>query len=760
MFSQNHRSTPKDTICNYSLKGLILDEETRIPLAYANIFIPSLQVGVASNEKGFFELKNLCKGSYHIQFSHIGCETKTRFLKLVKDTTISIRLLHYDELLHQIEVVAQKSLPTNAKNTISEESIISQSNKNLANILENIAGVSTLKSGSGIAKPVIHGLYGNRIAILNQGIVHTGQQWGSDHAPEIDIFSANHITVVKGAAALQYGGNGLGNVIKVESDPINKDPHLHGQINYIFQSNGIGHTVNGRWEKQSKWLAWRVSGTLKKQGSLHTPGYLLTNTGQNERNILLQAEKVIHKKLFLNAHYSLFSTEIGVFRGSHIGNLTDLKEAIGRERPFFVDSKFSYQIHAPRQKVRHHLFKLEAEYLPNETHHLEIRYGGQSDAREEFDIRRGGRSNKPALSMLQHTHFLETVYRRFLEKDHEFKIALQYKHVENLNDSKTGILPLIPNYLNNKIAIFTAFQKKSSTLSYQLGGRYEFQNLYASTISRSLPRRIEPFEHHFHNYALSAGIAKKITEIWHTHFDIGIMKRAPEANELYSYGLHQGVSGIEIGKKSLTEETSTKAIWHNDFSISNKLFIQHVGYLQRIKNYIYLQPQNEFLLTIRGAFPVYNYEQTNALLYGSDLLLSWELLKKVKIITKYAIVRGQDSKNQEFIVFMPSDNLALKVKYLFNEKPRRKNTSFALEGKYVFRQNKISPHQDFLAPPKGYFLFNFEVKTSILIKDTKLNFNLNIENLVNRRYRDYMNRQRYFTDEAGFSANLGINYKF
>ncbi len=53
-------------------------------------------------------------------------------------------------------------------------------------MIEGVTGVSTLKNGDAIAKPVVHGLYGNRITILNHGIAQAGQQWGNDHSPEID----------------------------------------------------------------------------------------------------------------------------------------------------------------------------------------------------------------------------------------------------------------------------------------------------------------------------------------------------------------------------------------------------------------------------------------------------------------------------------------------------------------------------------------------------------------------------------------------
>ena len=45
-------------------------------------------------------------------------------------------------------------------------------------LLEQVSGVSSISTGTAIVKPVIQGMYGNRILIINNGTRQTGQQWG------------------------------------------------------------------------------------------------------------------------------------------------------------------------------------------------------------------------------------------------------------------------------------------------------------------------------------------------------------------------------------------------------------------------------------------------------------------------------------------------------------------------------------------------------------------------------------------------------
>lgn len=75
---------------------------------------------------------------------------------------------------------------------------------NLGETLKRLPGVTTLNTGATISKPVIQGLHQPDRHRQNS-VVLEGQQWGSEHAPEIDPFSADKITVVKGAAGVRYG---------------------------------------------------------------------------------------------------------------------------------------------------------------------------------------------------------------------------------------------------------------------------------------------------------------------------------------------------------------------------------------------------------------------------------------------------------------------------------------------------------------------------------------------------------------------------
>jgi len=214
--------------CTINIKGNVFDEASKSPLAYVNVFIQEIQNGTTTDDEGNFEIDNICEGHYHFIVSHIGCEDEKFHFDIYRDTTITIGLSHTPISLGTVEIAGQKDDFSNQANTkVTRKVIEDNSNQNISGILENETGVHLIKNGNGISKPVVHGLYGNRLLVLNNGIVQSGQQWGNDHSPEIDPFAADKITVLKGVSVIEYGGGNLGSVILSEPKKIEKEPQYH-----------------------------------------------------------------------------------------------------------------------------------------------------------------------------------------------------------------------------------------------------------------------------------------------------------------------------------------------------------------------------------------------------------------------------------------------------------------------------------------------------------------------------------------------------
>lgn len=728
-------------------------------MSYATIFIEETKQGAISDSAGNYSISGICSGRYHIRVSHVGCEPDRFFIDIYRDTTFNIYLDHHQKLLSDV-VITERINPMQNQHVVKESFIAENADQNLSTLIETVTGVSSLKTGSGIAKPVIHGLYGNRVSINNNGAFQSGQQWGNDHAPEIDPLAAGKITVVKGSGVVEYPGNSLGGAILVEFPDIPEEPHLHGKINTYFGTNGMEQGANIQAYQKNKILGWRISGTLKNQGDKKTASYFLRNTGSREANIHLKIQKNWSEKIHTEIYGSSFNTIIGILRGSHIGNITDLQEALQREVPFFTEPDFSYQISAPYQAVSHHLLKGKTTFFFSEKAYLGVAYFGQINIRKEYDIRRSGKSSIPALSLNQVSQCIEVKYNKQFAQKLDLKTGFQLLRIDNTNQPETGILPLIPDYLTHKFGFFSLLKKQYLRWQLELGSRYEYENQKVVTITRGISPAIARYNNHFHNFSIIYGAAYRFSPNSTMTANAGLASRSPEINERYSFGLHQGLSSIEEGNPELSSERSFKATISWEKIIQKKFFSELLVYYQNIRQFILLKPQNEFRLTIRGAFPVFRYEQLPVTIWGIDYNASYYINPQLYTSFKCSFVKGYDQVSKNTLVYTPPTNIGAAIAYQAGHFLFLENLGIELSNKYVFKQVGLSPEQDFAPPPPAYNLLGLKITAQKLLKTHNFNFYVKVDNLLNTRYRDYLNRLRYFADDLGINCIVGCSYTF
>ena len=167
-------------------------------------------------------------------------------------------------------------------------------------------------------------MYGSRVGIVYDGVVLENQQWGLDHAPNVDLNAFDNIRLIKGAGLLKYTGDTPGGVIVLESSTPKISDSLYGKTIINGMSNGRGYNLISSWIRSfNSGIFLKAQGTLKKNGDFRTPNYILSNTGNNEENfsVTIGRNKIL-KKLKIN--FAFFSQEIGILRSSHIGNVGDL----------------------------------------------------------------------------------------------------------------------------------------------------------------------------------------------------------------------------------------------------------------------------------------------------------------------------------------------------------------------------------------------------------------------------------------------------
>src|SRR5690606_4953324 len=113
----------------------------------------------------------------------------------------------------------------------------------LAATLAGEPGISQRYNGPAASQPVIRGLSGDRVLVLEDGN-RTGDvsSTSADHAVSLDPLGAERIEVVRGAAGLLYGSNALGGVINVirEDVPRTRPEQLTGSASLQAESVNEG----------------------------------------------------------------------------------------------------------------------------------------------------------------------------------------------------------------------------------------------------------------------------------------------------------------------------------------------------------------------------------------------------------------------------------------------------------------------------------------------------------------------------------------
>jgi iron complex outermembrane receptor protein len=242
---------------------------------------------------------------------------------------------------------------------------------------------------------------------------------------------------------------------------------------------------------------------------------------------------------------------------------------------------------------------------------------------------------------------------------------------------------------------------------------------------------------------------------------------------LYSDGVHHGSAAYEVGELDLKSE---KVIENSVvINFADKFYqFEVLGYFNYLKNYIFLAPTGNSVLTIRGAFPEFKYTQTNARFVGFDISNSWSNFQKITLSNQLSLLWADDLERNQPLIFMPANrsetNLTFKLNdFWINE--------VMLNHRLVFKQNRTptssifqNPAEssflnlidgDYMAAPDAYNLFDIMVTKDLNFKKTdSFKVSLECKNILNTVYRDYLNRFRYFSDEIGRNISVRASVIF
>ena len=784
MYSQN---------CNHSLEGYVLDFHNGEPIVGATLQIKNSQLHTISDSNGKFFINNLCESFIELIVSHIACDKKTLEIDIKDDLQTTIYLEHHIE---ELEMIAIKGNNSNIgaisaqKEKIDKKTIDNFSSESLGTILKQAKGVSSINTGNKIVKPVINGLHSSRITIMNNNVRMEDQEWGIEHAPNIDINAIENITIIKGSNALAYAGDAIGGIVVLKPQRyLNKDT-LFGKTIVGFQSNGQGYNLNSMLSKSFK-NGWFANGNIgyKQNGDLKSPDYNLTNTGAKSfsSNIIMGYQKFEYG---FEANLSYIDNIMGILSASHIGNVGDLVNAIDNEEPLIIDD-FSYAINSPKQEVAHLLGKINFYKRFSTLGKLSVQYDYQNNHRFEFDKRIGDDRDKPAVDLKLITQNLKSdlIIDKF--DDSKIYLGVTGKYQENIANPETGVRRLIPDYEKTDFSFYGIWNTTyNDKLAADLGIRYDYnfidaQKYYITSRweERGYNEDFSDFVVNdlgtqlltnptftYHNISLSAGLIYTINKNNNLTLAYGLSSRPPNASELFSDGLHHSAARIELGDLRLTKELSNRVGLSYQLE-NNKINLNIDAFSNQINDFIYLKPTGT-QSTIRGAFPVWEYFKTNALLVGVDTSFDYQFTESWSLNSSLSYVYGQNTEEDIPLIDIPT----FKLNNALNYKLKKWNhLNVRLAHEWAGKQNRYPNYNfetyiptteeylevDISTPPNAFQLIHLYGDVTFLFNEKmNLNLMLGITNLFDTNYREYLNRLRYYADDTGRNITIQIKFNY
>ncbi len=745
------------------LHGVLEDSASSEPLRGAEISVvwgdaASVMRRARTDGAGRFDFRDLPARRVVMRVRMLGYTPLERVVDLSReDVLLKIVLSASNITLQAVDVTADTLIDAlervAAMSTLDATALNAMRGQTLGETIKNLPGVSVIQLGPSIAKPVIRGLNSQRVLVLNAGLRQEDQQWGTEHAPNLDSFDADAVTVVRGAATVLYGADALGGVVRIDHAAVRDSGPTRGEVSLNAFSNSRQGAVSFGVHGGGLMLplvgrtGYRLRLTTRVAGNGAAPDYYLSNTGFRELNgsATFGVQRGWGTSELL---VSRFATELGVLRQAHAGSFEDLQRAMTTPPR---DSAFSYDIGSPNQRVSHTTARWRSTFARLSGGELEVVYGLQYNHRREYDGHGPLRfQNVPAFNLKLFTNSLDV---RFRHATWNGLFGTVGASAQVQGNQTLGKAFLIPGFDQRQGALYAQEEWSTGRLSVTGGVRGDF--ISQTTLAfADAGIRSAAGTHSWGGFSGSLGAAVRLGNAWNASLRIARAWRPPTVNERYAQGVHHGTAQYELGEENLVAERSLGVEAGLRFA-GQRVSLDLAAYNNVINDFIYLRPR-EPVFTLRGAFPAYNYEQADARLRGVELAGVWTVQRWLELRGTANAVRGTNRENSQPLYDMPADRALLQGR-IVGQSARIGAWHVGGGATLVRRQDGVPQGTIYTLPTSGYQLLQAEVGTAgLMLFGRELDVSLSMNNALDTRFRDYLSRYRLFVNDAGRDVVLRV----
>lgn len=248
------------------------------PMIGAIVVIDEMKTEAQTGSDGSYRFDNVPIGVYHLIVRADGytsrrTEVQVRAQGATLDVVIELDM-HFAEVLSVSPTPRAQFEAYQPTSVLSGQDLAKQLESTLGATLQSSPGVAMRSLGPGPARPVIRGLDGDRVAILQDGQrVGDLSSQSADHGVTINPSSAEKIEVVRGPATLLYGANAIGGLVNVITDqiPTKKTTKVGGNANVDLGTNAGGANGSADVHMGTGTFAFHMGGGGSRSGNFTTP---------------------------------------------------------------------------------------------------------------------------------------------------------------------------------------------------------------------------------------------------------------------------------------------------------------------------------------------------------------------------------------------------------------------------------------------------------------------------------------------------------
>lgn len=726
-----------------SLRGRVVDAGEKTPIPAAHVRLVEARRVDLSHEDGTFDFDGVSEGTHTLIVQRVGYRPVTRTLE-VKGSQVTELTIELSATALQLAptVVTASADERSSREVLSATSVVSgtaldrQSAGTVAAILQNQPGVSVTSLGPVTARPVIRGLGGDRILMLEDG-QRSGDlsALSGDHAVAVEPATARQIEVVRGPMSLLYGSSALGGVVNVvrEEIPASRPDRTHGALTLEGASVMRGTTMSGYSVSQVGALAVRGEGSFRRSSDVRTPLGVLINTDArtvNASGAVSWAGAAGHA----GASYRYYNSAYGIPGGFVGGHETGVDIRMRRH---------TVRAEAESRRPLGPFTSVRATATATRYGHEELEPSGALGT--EFDqtqlvgelVGRHGAAGPFALGAVG--------------------VRAQYR------DIATGGTLRTPSTEDYTLAGFLVEEMGKGPLRAQAGLRYDYAS-YTPLRRTSIfvgGVRVPVAPRDFGAISGSLGVLYDLREVVHFGASINRAYRTPDFNELYSNGPHLAANSFDVGDPRLGQETGLGV----DAFV--RVDREHIRaevsvFRNQLDNYIFPSSRGRAELGTQGNRPRFQFTNEDAVFSGAEAQVELALTRRLVVdaTTSWVQARFRSARaaipvfsdtDTTFIAasanppFIPPLNGNVGLRY---DRPRLFG---GLLVRWADRQGRTG---DFETPTAGYALFGGNLGWRLLSGSRLHTITLRVDNLLNRAYRDHLSRIKEIMPEPGRNVNL------